>query len=200
MGLNKEGGFLSICDEFDLSYFPEVTGEKAMLAHLRERADSDDYKWSQPMRRALLAFLLLLSLHAARGEPLWQKNPTFAAFIERAGHEYAKLSATPKDYDPFVAQISKMWETDPNWTDTQLQSIQAPVLVADARAGQGEFLLASKSTAGRIVLIESILRAKAGASGNRRHALLVGIVANWLIQSHLYSDTMSPPPALSLPS
>lgn len=41
----------------------------------------------------------------------------------------------------------------------------------------GRILLASKSTAGRIVLIESILRAKAGASGNRRHALLVGIVA-----------------------
>jgi hypothetical protein len=32
MGLNKEGGFLSICDEFDLSYFPEVTDEKAILA------------------------------------------------------------------------------------------------------------------------------------------------------------------------
>jgi pimeloyl-ACP methyl ester carboxylesterase len=60
-----------------------------------------------------------------------EKNPTFAAFIVRAGREYAKLSATPKDYDAFVAQISKMWETEPNWTDAQLQSIQAPVLVAD---------------------------------------------------------------------
>jgi hypothetical protein len=28
---DKERGF-SICDEFDLSYFPEVTGEKVMLA------------------------------------------------------------------------------------------------------------------------------------------------------------------------
>ena len=31
MGRDKERGF-SICDEFDLSYFPEVTDEKAMLA------------------------------------------------------------------------------------------------------------------------------------------------------------------------
>jgi hypothetical protein len=31
VGRNKERGF-SICDEFDLSYFPEVTDEKAMLA------------------------------------------------------------------------------------------------------------------------------------------------------------------------
>jgi pimeloyl-ACP methyl ester carboxylesterase len=36
-----------------------------------------------------------------------EKNPTFAAFIERAGHEYEAYSATPKQYDAFVAQISK---------------------------------------------------------------------------------------------
>jgi len=42
-----------------------------------------------------------------------EKNPTFAKFIARAGREYATLSATPKDYDVFVAQISKMWETEP---------------------------------------------------------------------------------------
>src|SRR5260370_7236155 len=57
------------------------------------------------------------------------KNPTFARFIERAGHEYARLSATPKDYAAFVAQISEMWESEPNWTDAQLQSIRSPVLV-----------------------------------------------------------------------
>src|SRR5260370_16595203 len=43
-----------------------------------------------------------------------EKNPTFARFIERAGREYARLSATPKDYDAFVKQITKMWETEPN--------------------------------------------------------------------------------------
>jgi pimeloyl-ACP methyl ester carboxylesterase len=44
-----------------------------------------------------------------------EKNPTFARYIARAGHEYARLSPTPKDYDAFVAQISKMWESEPNW-------------------------------------------------------------------------------------
>ena len=34
-----------------------------------------------------------------------ERNPTFAAFIERAGHEYEAHSATPKEYDAFVAQI-----------------------------------------------------------------------------------------------
>jgi pimeloyl-ACP methyl ester carboxylesterase len=45
-----------------------------------------------------------------------EKNPTFARFIERAGHEYSRLSAMPKAYEAFVAQISKMW-AEPNWTD-----------------------------------------------------------------------------------
>jgi pimeloyl-ACP methyl ester carboxylesterase len=60
-----------------------------------------------------------------------EKNLTFAAFIERAGHEYQAYSATPKEYDAFVQRISKMWADQPNWTDAQLKAIAAPVLVAD---------------------------------------------------------------------
>ena len=58
-----------------------------------------------------------------------EKNPTFAAFIKRAGHEYEAYSATPKEYDAFVEQISKMWASQPNWTDAQLKTITGPVLV-----------------------------------------------------------------------
>ena len=60
-----------------------------------------------------------------------EKNPTFAAFIERARHEYEAYSATPKEYDAFVEQIGKMWASQPNWTDAQLEAITAPVLVVD---------------------------------------------------------------------
>jgi pimeloyl-ACP methyl ester carboxylesterase len=60
-----------------------------------------------------------------------EKNPTFAAYIERAGHEYAKLSATPNGYNAFVDAISKMWATQPNWTAQQLSAIKTPVLVVD---------------------------------------------------------------------
>jgi len=59
------------------------------------------------------------------------KNPTFAAFIRRAGREYEAYSATPKEYDAFVQQISKMWASQPNWTDAQLKAIAVPVLVVD---------------------------------------------------------------------
>ncbi len=60
-----------------------------------------------------------------------EKNPTFAAYIERAGKEYAKLSPTPKEYEAFVGQISQMWASQPSWTDVQLKAIKSPVLVVD---------------------------------------------------------------------
>jgi pimeloyl-ACP methyl ester carboxylesterase len=87
-----------------------------------------------------------------------EKNPTFARYIARAGHEYAHLSATPKDYDAFVAQISKMWETEPNWTDAQLRSIKSPVLVVDGdhdeaiKRSHTEYVAATIPGAGLLIL------------------------------------------------
>jgi pimeloyl-ACP methyl ester carboxylesterase len=63
--------------------------------------------------------------------PNVEGNPSFAAFIKRAGEEYQRLSPTPRDYAGFVAQISHMWESQPNWTDAQLRSIKAPTLIMD---------------------------------------------------------------------
>jgi pimeloyl-ACP methyl ester carboxylesterase len=60
-----------------------------------------------------------------------ENNPTFAAYIERAGREYRTLSATPADYNAFVEQISRMWAEQPNWSDAQLKSIDTPVLIVD---------------------------------------------------------------------
>jgi pimeloyl-ACP methyl ester carboxylesterase len=59
------------------------------------------------------------------------QNPTFAGFVKRAGTEYKQLSATPNEYNAFVAQITKMWDTQPNWTKDQLRSIRVPVLIVD---------------------------------------------------------------------
>ena len=64
-------------------------------------------------------------------KPDVEKNPTFAAFIARAGQEYERYSATPTQYDAFVDQISKMWFDQPNWTDAQLKTIRNDVLVVD---------------------------------------------------------------------
>jgi pimeloyl-ACP methyl ester carboxylesterase len=87
-----------------------------------------------------------------------EKNPTFAAFIARAGHEYTALSATPKEYDAFVAAISRMWATQPNWTAERLRAIRTPVLVVDGdhdeaiRRAHTEHIAATIPRAGLLIL------------------------------------------------
>jgi len=87
-----------------------------------------------------------------------EKNPTFAAFIKRAGDEYRAYSATPKEYDAFVEQISKMWASEPNWSDAQLAAITAPVLVVDGDHDEAikrehtEYIAAAIPHAGLLIL------------------------------------------------
>lgn len=87
-----------------------------------------------------------------------EKNPTFAAYIERAGKEYAERSATPTQYDAFVEQISKMWADQPNWTDEQLKAIDTPVLVVDGdhdeaiKRAHTEYIAATIPHAGLLIL------------------------------------------------
>jgi pimeloyl-ACP methyl ester carboxylesterase len=59
-------------------------------------------------------------------------SPVFNAFIARAEKEYEQLSPTPTEYKSFLAQIEKMWETQPNWTADDLGRIAVPVWIVDA--------------------------------------------------------------------
>jgi pimeloyl-ACP methyl ester carboxylesterase len=87
-----------------------------------------------------------------------EKNPTFAAYIERAGREYRTLSATPDDYNAFVEQISGMWAEQPNWSDAQLRDIDTPVLVVDGDHDEAikrehtEYMAATIPHAGLLIL------------------------------------------------
>lgn len=87
-----------------------------------------------------------------------EKNPTFAAYIERAGHEYTAQSSTPKSYDGFVEAISHMWASEPNWNDAQLRAIKAPVLVVDGDHDEAikrehtEYIAAAIPGAGLMIL------------------------------------------------
>ena len=87
-----------------------------------------------------------------------EKNPTFAAYIERAGHEYEAQSATPKQYGSFVDQISKMWAEQPNWSDAQLAAIATPILVVDGDHDEAikrehtEYMAAAIPHAGLLIL------------------------------------------------
>ena len=58
-------------------------------------------------------------------------NPVFTAAIARAEKEYEKLSPTPGEFPAFLAQITKMWETQPNWTADDLKKITVPTWIVD---------------------------------------------------------------------
>ena len=87
-----------------------------------------------------------------------EKNPTFAAFIQRARQEYEKYSATPREYDSFLEQISKMWASEPSWTDAQLKAITAAVQVVDGDHDEAiklehtEYIAATIPGAGLLIL------------------------------------------------
>jgi pimeloyl-ACP methyl ester carboxylesterase len=85
-------------------------------------------------------------------------SPSMTAYIERARTEYAAYSATPKEYDTFVAKIDHMWSSEPNWTDAQLKSITTPVLIVDGdhdqsiKRGHTEYMAATIPGAGLLIL------------------------------------------------
>ena len=87
-----------------------------------------------------------------------EQNPTFAAFIARAGREYQAYSATPEEYRAFVDQISRMWAEQPNWSDAELKAIDTPILVVDGDHDEAikrehtEYIAATIPHAGLLIL------------------------------------------------
>ncbi|MBR0695187.1 alpha/beta hydrolase [Bradyrhizobium lablabi] len=90
--------------------------------------------------------------------PDYDNDPTFAQYIARARSEYARNSPTPNEYEQFLHEIEKMWETQPNWTDEQLRAIRTPVLIADGQHDEGikrehtEYMAATIPGAGLLIL------------------------------------------------
>jgi pimeloyl-ACP methyl ester carboxylesterase len=59
------------------------------------------------------------------------QNAYFNAYIAQAAREYQELSPQPQRWDQFLANISHMWATEPNYTMDQLESIATPFLILD---------------------------------------------------------------------
>jgi pimeloyl-ACP methyl ester carboxylesterase len=85
------------------------------------------------------------------------KSDVFNAYIARAGEEYKRLSPTPADYKNFVDEITKMWETQPNWTAADLARIKVPTWIVDADHDEAikrentEFMAANIPGAGLLI-------------------------------------------------
>ncbi len=88
------------------------------------------------------------------------KSEVFNAFIARAGEEYKHLSPTPTEYNAFVEQITKMWESQPHWTEADLAKIHVPTWIVDADHDEAikrentEFMAAHIPGAGLLIQAE----------------------------------------------
>ncbi len=84
-------------------------------------------------------------------------SAVFNAYIARAEKEYENLSPTPTEYKAFLAQISRMWETQPNWTADDLKKITVPTWIVDADHDEAikrentEFIAANIPNAGLLL-------------------------------------------------
>lgn len=62
-------------------------------------------------------------------DPAVATDAVFGAYITNMAADYGRMSPTPTEFDGFVAQISEMWATQPNWTDAQVAAITVPTAV-----------------------------------------------------------------------
>lgn len=85
------------------------------------------------------------------------RSDVFNAYIARAGEEYKRLSPTPGEYKSFVDEITKMWETQPTWTEADLAKINVPTWIVDADHDEAikrentEFMAAHIPNAGLLI-------------------------------------------------
>jgi pimeloyl-ACP methyl ester carboxylesterase len=59
-------------------------------------------------------------------------TPALDRCFSRHKQDYAALSATPDAFESFVADLSKMQQTQPDYSSAQLAAIEVPVLVAQS--------------------------------------------------------------------
>lgn len=57
-------------------------------------------------------------------------TPTFKAYLMNCEADYLRLSPTPAEYESFVEQVVRMWESEPNWSTADLSRIEVPTIVA----------------------------------------------------------------------
>lgn len=108
--------------------------------------------------------LTRLFAFAANSDPSGVKDvnasPVFTTFIARASREYGQLSPVPAQFAAFLANIQKMWASEPHFTGAQLRGITTPVWIVDADHDEAikrentDYMAATIPGAGELILPE----------------------------------------------
>ncbi|KAK9234461.1 Alpha/Beta hydrolase protein [Lipomyces kononenkoae] len=59
-------------------------------------------------------------------------TPVMKRCFDRHARDYAQLSATPDQFDAFVAAVSEMMKTEPNYSAKELADVRVPVAIAQS--------------------------------------------------------------------
>ena len=63
-------------------------------------------------------------------------TPVIDRCFNRHRRDYARLSATPNEFDAFVAAVSEMMRTEPNYAAHELARIRVPVLIVQSEGDE----------------------------------------------------------------
>lgn len=80
--------------------------------------------------RAKGVFFFACNMDPSGVRELDESNPLLGRCFGRHRRDYAELSATPDGFEDFVAAVSAMQQTEPDYTADDLAEIAVPVLVA----------------------------------------------------------------------
>jgi pimeloyl-ACP methyl ester carboxylesterase len=81
--------------------------------------------------RVTRVFAFAANMDPSGVKPDTLTNPTFARFIGEARASYDRISPTPGGFPAFQAAINRMWDTEPNYSATDLGRIATPTAIVD---------------------------------------------------------------------
>jgi pimeloyl-ACP methyl ester carboxylesterase len=85
---------------------------------------------AQHPERATGVFFFACNMDPSGTKPFDESNALIGRCFSRHSKDYAALSATPDAFQDFVAAVSEMMKTEPNYTAADLAKVKVPVTVA----------------------------------------------------------------------
>lgn len=111
--------------------------------------------------RATGVFFFGCNMDPSGTKEIDESDPLLGRCFSRHAKDYACLSATPNAFDDFVAAVSRMMKTEPNYTATDLARVNVPVAIVQSE--RDEFIklahaeyLARSIPGARFILLEGV--------------------------------------------